>query len=184
MYKTVSKKIVALVMTLVVILSCSSVSLAQEKKAFKIRLSTDYSFSGVYVMVTTKNSSGTRGTITLVSGIDINFPKGGSTHLNAGTTWDYKISSMKDGSTITLVTDFNKDNSKTDAYSYAALCDNGMAKMTAKIHISGSKKFYNIWKIDTFTRFHTPEGIDPEAWGRGLAYDSETARPGFYFRDT
>ena len=185
MYKTASKKIVALVMTLVVIFSCSSVALAQEKKAFKIRWSSDYSFSGVYVMITTKNSSGTLGTITLASGIDIKLPeKGGKVHLNAGTTWDYKITSMKDGSTITLVTDYNKDDGKTDTDSYAALRDNGMAKMTAKIHINGSKKFYNIWKIDTFTRFHTPEGIAPEAWGRGIPYESGLARPGFYFRDT
>ncbi len=185
MYKTVSKKIFALVMTLIVIFSCSSVVLAkQQKKAFKIRWSNGYGFSGVYVLVTTSKDSDNYGTIELASDININLPEGGSVHLKAGTTWDYKISSMKDGSTITFVTDFNDGKGKTDPDSYAGLCDKGMAKMTAKIHISGSKTFYNIWKMDTFTRYYTPEGITAKAWGRGLKYEPGIARPGFYFRDT
>lgn len=188
MYKTIHKKTAAVFMALAIILSCSNIVSASEKKAFKIRWSSDYSFSNVYVMVTTTNSSGTEGTISLVSDISINLPEGGSVHLNAGTTWDYKITSIKDGSKITLVTDFNKKTgAKTDRVSYIALCESGMAKMTGKIHISGTKKFYNIWKIDAFTRFYTPNGIAPKAWNDGSSYRYTSAgieRPGFYFRDT
>lgn len=185
MYKTVSKKIVAFVMTLVVIFSCYGVALAkQQQKAFKIRWSNGYGFSGVYVLVTTSKDSDNYGTIKLASDITINLPEKQSFTLRAGTTWDYKISSMKDGGTITLVTDYNEGKGNTDPVTYGGLRDYGMAKMTAKIHISGSKTFYHIWKIDAFTRYHTPEGISPKAWGRGIPYEDGLARPGFYFRDT
>ena len=190
MSKTTCKKLAALWVAFVIVFSCSTVvSAACPKKTFKVRWSDGYGFANATITFTATNTSGTRGYATLNNPFKLTTPEGKKICLNAGTTWDYKISSIKDGAKITLVTDYNRDTgrkAKTDDDSYEALCETGMAKMTGKIHIERSKTFTNIWKIDTFTRIDTStSGPSPEDFSIGISGRfKDNPRPGFYFRDT
>lgn len=180
MGKTSSKKWLALLMTLVVVLSCTfGVSAAPAAKTFKVRLSDGYGYAGADITMTPSNSKGTEGTIKFKADVTWTLPEGWSITLSKGTTYDYKISNLKEGGKITLVI----NSKKTDLESYIDACAGGVARLTGVIHISGSAKFANIWKIDTFTRHITNNGISPKDWSYGVAYPSNK-RPGIYFRDT
>ncbi|MBR2553657.1 MAG: hypothetical protein IKE94_02235 [Aeriscardovia sp.] len=192
MTKSLIKKAVSLLLIFTVIFSISSTSFAssESKKTFRIRYSGSYNYANANVTLTTTNNSGTEGTVTLSQNFTFTLPEGGlPIVLHEGTTWDYKISKMKDGAKITLISDYNKgaNKAKTDEFSHINLCVAGIAKMTGKIHIDGKAKFGNIWKIDTFTRYSVPNSISPKAWdyGSSLPYTKYgIERPGFYFRDT
>ena len=187
MTKTLFKKLVAVIISIVIVLSCSSAVFASSaKKTFKIRWSSDYSFANATITFTTSKNSVLKGTATLRNDFYFVPPEGGATlKLKAGTTWNYKITKLKDGGTITLVTDYYADNPKTDDDSYYVLQHVGMAKMVGKIHIDGKASFGNIWKIDAFKRYATPNGISPTGWNDGDALPyAGSPRPGFYFRDT
>lgn len=161
------RRIVAL--TLAVMLMCSvlcigasAASYKDKSRTFYIRLSNKtvenwLDLSRTYAKyekigsVTIKSTSadGKTGTIT-ITGIGTMrgwYEQNAFRAYVVGTVYNYSISSMKDGGKITLTLQSQP------------VGGTAAKKLTGKIHISGSKNFNNIWKID---------GLDS----------------GFYFRNT
>lgn len=154
------RRIVAL--TLAVMLMCSvlcigasAASYKDKSRTFSIRLSDDYSekttngTTKTYnqydsigtVTVKSTSEDGKKGTITFkkftTPSREFKFKKGISTYYyTQNVVYKYEISKMKDGGKITLTL----DSCPQEAFV--------RSKMTGRIHISGSKNFNNIWKID------------------------------------
>lgn len=117
-------------------------SVKGKTRTFVIRRSSDYSAAGT-VTIKATNADGTTGTITFNN--DVYGNKSGSAvsttyvyGFDNGQSYSYKISSMKEGGKIELYN--RKGDSFWGIYS--------SSKYTGKIHISGSKTWNNITKID------------------------------------
>lgn len=163
MEKTKSKRLIALAMTVVVILTCTfAVSAAPANKEFWIRLSSDYSSTRAKIRVTPSNSNGTKGTITILSDVMWYSPCHGNmlVGLDHGTKFTYTISSLKEGGKITLkYVEWTGDVMTLDAMDLHQGGYPNFKTLTGKIHINGSNSFGNIWKIDGFTKNNQKLGI-------------------------
>ena len=141
-------KVIALILVFASIACLFSVeafaasSVKGKTRTFAIRTSKDYSKVGT-VTIKATNSDGTKGTITFNSDVSGNKPGAyvSTTYVygfDRGQVYEYSISKMKDGGKITL-------KLKSGNYYYGIYSN---SSYTGKIHISGSKTWNNITKID------------------------------------
>ncbi|MBQ6270493.1 MAG: hypothetical protein IJK65_02165 [Clostridiales bacterium] len=138
-----NKRWLSLLVAMMVILSfsLSSVSAAGTAKTFKVRRSGTYAAIG---SVTISTYPGTKLLGTIRFNADVEW---GITGIDAGTTYVYSISSMKEGAKITLM---YVDGSEYSEFLNIQSMSNtaggaNLRTLTGKIHVDSS----GLWKIDT-----------------------------------
>jgi hypothetical protein len=165
--KSKNKRWLSLLVAMMVILSISLTVFAAkpEARTFNVRWSSDYDHVETTVKIAPSNSKGTKGTITFEEDCSFDCPyKDGEIFcFDAGSVFNYVIDSMKDGGKITLT---YKGGGGMNSDIATMTCSGDLYTFSGKIHIRGTNKFANIWKIDCFKKG------DP------------ARKVGFYFRDT
>lgn len=141
----------ALMLCLLILCVCPTTAMAApnykgKTQKFYIRWSDDYSKAGVTVIMKSTSVDGKTGTITFNGKIKmpVSVLYGSYKTIPSGAVYDYKISSLKEGGTITLTIDVDASRGKVPA-------DSTLYKIVGKIHVDKAKGccIANIWKIDT-----------------------------------
>ncbi len=159
-----NKRWLSLLMAMMVILSfsLSTVWAAPAARTMRIRLSDGYGYANADIKITPSNSNGMKGKIKVLSDVEWYAPchNYGLVGLDAGTEFEYTISSLKEGGKITLKYVNGTGDVRTD---YVMNIHQGgypnFKTLTGKIHINGSNTFAHIWKIDGFTKNGQKLGI-------------------------